>query len=213
MLIFYILHSSLFTAIFIKNDCRIVKSSDLDYYSWSGRFIKVKKEDLTMKDKIITTLFSRFPFLAERWAESFEAIKSEEIPWTPFKKELSQCKVALVTTAGVHLTGQPAFDMVDEEGDYSFREVPSDVKIDDIMITHKYYDHSDADRDINIVFPIERLMELSDLGEIKSVASRHFGVMGHIVGSKLRQLIEKTAPHIASSLKEDGVDIALLTPG
>ena len=173
----------------------------------------MRKEGLTLKDKIITTLFSRFPFLAERWAESFEAVKSEEIPWTPFKKELSECKVALVTTAGVHLKGQIAFNMDDEEGDYTFREVPSAVKIDDIMITHKYYDHSDADRDINIVFPIERLRELSDTGEIKSVAPRHFGVMGYIVGSKLKQLIEKTAPDIARNLREDGVDIALLTPG
>ena len=173
----------------------------------------MRKEGLTLKDKIITTLFSRFPFLAERWAESFEAVNSGDIPWTPFTKEPLECKVALVTTAGVHLKGQPLFDMDDEEGDYTFREIPTDVKIDDIMITHKYYDHSDADRDINIVFPIERLRELSDLGEIKSVAPRHFGVMGHIVGSKLKQLIEKTAPDIASSLKEDGVDIALLTPG
>lgn len=173
----------------------------------------MKKDGLTLKDKIITKLFGRFPSLAERWAEGFDAVNSVDIPWTPFRKEVSDCRVALVTTAGVHMTWQPVFDLDDEEGDYTFREVPSDVKTDDIMITHKYYDHSDADKDINIVFPIERLRELSESGEIKSVAPRHFGLMGHIAGSKLKHLIEKTAPDIAGRLKEDGVDIALLTPG
>jgi len=173
----------------------------------------MRKEGFILKDKIITKLFSRFPFLAERWAEGFDAVNSVDIPWTPFTKELSDCRVALVTTAGVHLKGQPVFDLDNEEGDYTFREIPFDVKIDDIMISHKYYDHSDADKDINIVFPIERLRELSDSGEIKSVAPRHFGLMGHIAGFKLKHLIDKTAPDIADRLKEDGVDIALLTPG
>ena len=173
----------------------------------------MRKDGSTLKDKIITKLFSRFPSLAERWAEGFDAVTSVDIPWTPFTRELSDCSVALVTTAGVHLTSQPVFDLQNEEGDYTFREIPFDVEIDDIMITHKYYDHSDADKDINIVFPLERLRELQNSGEIKSVAPRHFGLMGHITGSRLRHLIEKTAPDIAGRLKEDGVDIALLTPG
>ncbi len=173
----------------------------------------MKKYGLMLKEKMITTLFSRFPSLAERWAEGFDAVSSVDIPWTPFKKEVSDCMVALVTTAGVHLKGQTVFNLDDEEGDYSFREIPSDVETNDIMITHKYYDHSDADKDINVVFPIERLRELSELGEIKSVAPRHFGLMGHIAGSKLKHLIDKTGPEIANRLKEDGVDIALLTPG
>ena len=173
----------------------------------------MKKEARRLKEKIITRLFSRFPFLAERWAVSFEAVKSRDIPWTPFIKDLSECRVALVTTAGVHMKGQVPFDMNDEEGDSTFREIPVGVSTEDLMITHKYYDHSGADRDINIVFPIDRLRQLAASGDIKALAPRHYGVMGHIVGAKLKQLIEETAPLIAAGLKEDGADIVLLTPG
>ena len=166
-----------------------------------------------LKDKLITKIFSRFPVLAQMWAEGFDSVKNVDIPWTPFEKDLSECSVALVTTAGVHISGQLPFDMDDEEGDATFREISVDVKAEDLMITHKYYDHSDADRDINIVFPIDRLSELAASGLIKGLAPRHFGVMGHILGGKLTELIKETAPTIAGRLKEDGADIVLLTPG
>ncbi len=171
------------------------------------------KEKQSFAETIITRLFSRFPSLAERWANSFEAVKSDSIPWAPFNKELSKCKVALVTTAGVHLQNQQAFDMEDEDGDYTFRGVPGDVSTKDLMITHKYYDHSHADEDVNIVFPIERLREMAASGEIGGVSPRHFGVMGHILGDKIKSLVHNSAPLIASKIKEDDADIALLTPG
>ena len=31
--------------------------------------------------------------------------------------------------------------------------------VHDLKITHNYYDHKDADSDINIVFPVDRLRE------------------------------------------------------
>jgi len=171
------------------------------------------KESKSIKERIITGLFSRFPSIAEQWAKGFKAVESSHIPWTPFTADLSKCKVALVTTAGVHMKSQEPFDMEDEEGDFSFREISGQSDVADLMITHKYYDHSDADRDINIVFPIERLKEMSKRGEIGGLSPRHYGFMGHIVGSKVELLINRTAPEIAKRLNDDGADIALLTPG
>lgn len=168
---------------------------------------------MSLNEKIITWLFSRFPAIAERWAKGFETVKVGDVPWAPFKEDISQCKVALVTTAGVHLKGQPPFDMEDIDGDFSFREIPGDVTIADLMITHKYYDHSDADKDINIVFPIERLREMAETGEIGGVAPRHYGFMGHIVKGKIDGLIREAAPEVAKRLTDDGADFVLLTPG
>lgn len=170
-------------------------------------------EQKRFREKIITWLFSHFPSIAERWAESFRGVESSVIPWTPFTGNLPDCKVALVTTAGVHMKDHAPFDMENEEGDATYREIPGHVKTADLMITHKYYDHADADRDINIVFPIERLKEMTERGEIGGLAPRHFGFMGHIVGKKIDSLVHQTAPEIAGKLREDGADIALLTPG
>jgi len=166
-----------------------------------------------IKNRLISKLYTRFPFLSERSAKKILPLVFGDIPWTHFERSLNQAKVAIVTTAGVHLKGDRPFDMQDREGDASFRAIPSATKISELTITHDYYDHSDADKDINIVFPIERLAELSRVGFIGPVASTHYGFMGHIVGKNLDALLKKTAPDVASLLKAEGVTAVILTPG
>lgn len=102
--------------------------------------------------------------------------------------------------------------MADPSGDPTFREIPADIKPSDLTITHDYYDHKDADKDINIVLPIERIKDLEKTGDIGSVNSRHFSFMGHITLPYIETLINKTAPIVAKKLKSDNVDIAILTP-
>src|SRR3990172_7844202 len=145
-------------------------------------------EKQTFGERLVTKLFSRFPIISEMWARKFSAYKVEGVPWTPFEKDLSRCKVAIVTTAGVHLKGQQPFDMEDRDGDPTFREILRDRPGSELTITHKYYDHTDADQDINIIFPIDRLTEMKGRGEIGSVAEYHYGLMGHILGRHLTTL-------------------------
>ncbi len=165
------------------------------------------------KDRILAKIFTRLPFLVERAAEKSKAVHVEGIPWTPFTKGLKNATVAIVTTAGVHLKDQPPFDMDDPNGDPGYRELPSDAPKERLAITHDYYDHSDADRDINIVYPIDRLFELKDEGFIGGVARVNYGFMGHIDGPHIETLMKVTAPEVARRLKEAGVDAVLLTPG
>jgi hypothetical protein len=40
-----------------------------------------------------------------------------------------------------------------------------DVESSDLMVTRHHYDHTDADRDINVVFPIDILRELKADGK------------------------------------------------
>ena len=81
-----------------------------------------------------------------------------------------------------------------------------------LAITHGYYDHSDADKDINIVFPIDRVLDLKKFGDIGDVNHRHFSFMGHIMDQHVHALMRDTATQVASALKSDGVDIVILTP-
>jgi D-proline reductase (dithiol) PrdB len=80
------------------------------------------------------------------------------------------------------------------------------------MITHDYYDHKDADRDINVVFPLDRLRELEQEGIIKALSPLNFGLMSHVIGRHIRTLTGETAPEIAKRLQAAGADIVLLTP-
>ena len=130
------------------------------------------------------------------------------IPYTPRTRELSQTVFALVSTAGVHLRMQEPFDLA---GDNTWREIPGDVRAADLMVTHAHYDHRHADQDINCVFPIDRLRELTEAGVIGGVGDRHLGFMGYT--QRLRDLYERAAPEIAQVVERSRADAVLLTAG
>ncbi len=166
-----------------------------------------------IKNRNIAKLTTRFTSLSRKFTGRFETVNMQGIPWSPLQKPLKGCKVAIVTTAGVHHRDQPSFDMLDREGDPTFRAIDTSGAVSDLVITHDYYDHRDADKDINVVFPIDRLRELEKEGMIGSVATKYYGFMGHILGRHVHRLINGSAPEVAKRLAGDGVDIVLLTPG
>ena len=168
---------------------------------------------LRFKNRAVAKLTTKFPSFARNFIDAYRPRESEDIPWSPVTRLLKDSKVAIVTTAGVHHINQHPFDMNDLDGDPTFREIDIRRPLSEFMITHDYYDHSDADRDINIVFPIERLREFKSYGIIGRVAAIHYGFMGHIDGRHIETLIMEKAPEVAARLKADNVDLVLLTPG
>jgi Glycine/sarcosine/betaine reductase selenoprotein B (GRDB) len=91
---------------------------------------------------------------------------------TPLRKPLSECKVVLLTTGGVHMRGDKAFNL---NSDSTFRVIPRNAQPDDLAISHQAYDRTDALKDINLVFPIERLRELEAKHVIGRLADEHYG--------------------------------------
>lgn len=134
------------------------------------------------------------------------------VPFTPFDKELSNATISIVTAAGVHRKDQEAFNIADELGDLTYRLMDENVQSEDLMVTHHHYDHSDADEDINVVFPIDRLRELVDEGFIGGIARKHIGYMGYTM--RLKDMYEKTAPDIANEIDRGSrADAVVLTGG
>lgn len=165
-----------------------------------------------LTNALMVQAFKRVPWLKSRWASRHRFIEGREIPWTPVRKPGAESVIALVTTAGVHLKSQEPFDMEDPDGDPSFRRIPTDTPRADLTITHKYYDHSAADRDINVVLPLDRMRELLAEKRIGGIAPFAYGFMGHIDGPHLTTLMERTGPEVARRLKEDRADVVILTP-
>ncbi|HEV8440680.1 MAG TPA: glycine/sarcosine/betaine reductase selenoprotein B family protein [Methylomirabilota bacterium] len=161
---------------------------------------------------VAVQLFKRVPWLGTLWARRHRFVESTTAPWAPLGRPVRQSRIALVTTAGVHLRTDPPFDMGDPDGDPSFRTIPSDADARGLTITHKYYDHGAADRDINVVLPLARLRELLAEGRIGGIAPRAYSFMGHIDGRHLATLVERTAPAVAARLHADDADAVVLTP-
>lgn len=174
-------------------------------------------EKRTILERLSNRLYA-IPAVAQLWSRLAArrtndlADVSGAIPFTVASKPLAQARLALITTGGIHLRTQPPFDMDDPDGDAGYREIPADVNLADLTITHKYYDHRDADQDPNIIFPLDHLRRLVDQGIVGSLAPRHFAFMGHIDGPKIAILTARSAPEVAAKLRADQVNYALLTP-
>jgi D-proline reductase (dithiol) PrdB len=134
------------------------------------------------------------------------------VPFTPFDRELSKANIAIVTAGGVHLREQEGFNIADELGDLTFRVIPEDVEASQLMVTHHHYDHSDADEDINVVFPVDVLRDLEAENFIGGLARKHIGYMGYTM--QLKAMYEGTAPEIANEIdKGSRADAVILTGG
>jgi D-proline reductase (dithiol) PrdB len=140
-------------------------------------------------------------------SEIFVPITPDPV-WTPIEKDLKDMKIALVTAAGVHLASDKKFNLA---GDFSYRVIPGDAPVEDMMVSHGGYDNADVNKDINCMFPIDRVRELAEEGFIKSIADVNVGFMGG--GGDQEKFTEETGPEIAQILNDNEVDAVLLTAG
>jgi D-proline reductase (dithiol) PrdB len=70
------------------------------------------------------------------------------------------------------------------------------------------FDRTGFQQDLNVLFPLDRLREMADRGEIGSMADYHYSFMGATEPEKM----ESAARKLASLLKDDGVNVVLLVP-
>ena len=140
------------------------------------------------------------------------ALSRKCVPFTPFDGELAKATVAIVTAGGVHLREQEPFNIADELGDLTFRVITPEAQAADLMVTHHHYDHSDADEDINVVFPLDVLRDLQQEGFVRDLAKKHVGYMGYTM--QLKAMYEGTAPEIANEIDRGSrADAVILTGG
>lgn len=135
---------------------------------------------------------------------------NETAPLHRLDKPLSECRVSLLTSGGVSQCAMPAFNP-DARNDHRLDSISRDAAVDDFQIHDSYYDHTDAEADINCVFPLARLRELAASGEIGSVAE-HFwsGFMGRIYNRS--KVLEESGPAFAERLEDERVDILVAAP-
>jgi D-proline reductase (dithiol) PrdB len=136
-------------------------------------------------------------------------ISRRAIPYTPFDRELSSSIVTLATATGIYTADQEPFP-AEDPGDATYRIIPGDAAIESLRIVHGHYDHSEADVDPNIVFPLQTLRELAEEGFIGGVGDKHYS---YGFTTKLRELYETTFPEIADLIERSRTRLVVLTAG
>jgi D-proline reductase (dithiol) PrdB len=158
------------------------------------RVVMPRLEDLS---EIERQAILNFPFMDH--ADSPRAI---------LDKPLSDARLALVTTAGIHLRGDTPFSY----GDQTYRVIPRGTDPREIVQSHISigFDRIPIYRDINVSFPIDRVRELVERGVVGQLSNRFYSFMG--AQRDPRRIVGETGPEVARQLKDDGADVVLLTP-
>lgn len=155
---------------------------------------------------------TEFPLPTRLFLKGYPWRRIDPLPWTPLGKPVVESRLALVTSAGLHLPSQDPFDASIPGGDPSFRVIPSGADPSSLVESQqsRSFSHAGIRRDPNLALPIDRARELVRRRRIGSLAPRHLSFMGSITApGRLRR---DTAPRAASLLLEDAADIALLVP-
>ena len=127
--------------------------------------------------------------------------------WISQSKPVSEMRMALITTAGLHFRDDPAFEFTDA----TFRPISGDEDSNSLMMSHSSvnFDRSGFAEDVNLVFPIDRFRELASEDKIGSLADVHYSFMG---AGLMPEAYEQSASQVAGLLKQDQVDAVFLTP-
>ena len=137
-----------------------------------------------------------------------EALPGENFETTAFTTPvpLSEATVALVTTASLHHPDQDDFEVMDT----GYRILDGSRR--DYVTGHwsPNFDGAGFAYDMNTVFPLDRLDELAARGVIGKVADQHLAYAGNQFD--LSAIRMDSGPAGAKWLREQGVDVVLLTP-
>ena len=152
----------------------------------------------------LNEMYQKQGFPPYKWSEF------DSSPWAPFEKSLGEARLALISSAGIFRDDQEPFDPW-AVNDLSFRRIPADTPHNRLRLHHNYFDHRDALKDLNCVFPVQRLKELEEKGYIGSLAPTAITLgMGRLY--KRTALQNETVPEIVRELEQQGADAALLVP-
>jgi D-proline reductase (dithiol) PrdB len=150
----------------------------------------------------------RLPHINRNNLLTFPAQVNDAAPFVAPGKPLAACRLAIVTTAGLHRRDDRPFG----PGEQTVRVIPADTPSSEIVQSHTSlgFDRVPIMRDLNITFPIDRLHELVARGELGGLGPNNYSVMGALRDTV--RIEAETGPEIGRRLRDEGVDAVLITP-
>ncbi len=133
---------------------------------------------------------------------------NNDVPWTAPRAPVSESTLALVTTSGLHHRDDDPFVKYDQ----SYRVIDAGVSEGDLLQSQSSigFDRGLRMRDINVVFPVDRLRELVADGTVGALAPRFYSLVGAQEDSE--RTAETIGRLIGPLLLEQGAELVLITP-
>ena len=152
-------------------------------------------------------------YLALGYGNPYRYAHFTQVPFAPLAKPLSECTLALITTAAPY---QPDKGPQGPGAPYNaaakfYEPYMGEVSVDhDVRISHVAIDRKHTSMsDINSWFPLPLLRTLASEGRIGRLARNFHGVP---TNRSQRHTLEVDVPLVVERCKTDGVDVAVLVP-
>jgi hypothetical protein len=136
-----------------------------------------------------------------RWAHL------DDVPFVRPARPLAECRVGLVTTSEMALIGEPG--VWDDSAACDVYALPIDTPVERLYSKKESYDrHATTLDDVDSYLPLTRLAECAAAGRIGALAPR-FQVLYSQYSQRKTMTVD--APEILRQMREDRIDVAVLT--
>jgi D-proline reductase (dithiol) PrdB len=142
--------------------------------------------------------------------KAYPFVENARAPFTPVRRSLPMLNLGLISSAGAYINGTDPFDTSAPDGDYTFREIPTQIDPGDLLFSARGYDPAFVQQDVNVQIPLARLLEFEANRVIGQLNSAFWSFCGFIPDAA--QLLDVALPKLIDRLKHYEVQAALLIP-
>jgi D-proline reductase (dithiol) PrdB len=142
--------------------------------------------------------------------KGYPFVENSRAPFTPARRAITMTNLAVIVSAGTYLEGTDSFDTSAPDGDFNFREIPTDIDLKELRFAARGYDPSFVRRDANVQVPLDRLREFVINRIIGQLAPAFWSFAGFIPDAG--QFADRVIPQLVERLKRYDVQAALLIP-
>ncbi|MBS2531379.1 hypothetical protein KGQ20_01205 [Catenulispora sp. NF23] len=126
---------------------------------------------------------------------------------TPMRVPLREATVGLLVSCGAYFPDQPRLR---QHSDLSYRLLPRERDLDDVLFGHMTPIRAFALADPNVAYPRDTMLDLERDGVIGRYAANAVSMVGSI--SQFDELATEVAPRVVEEFQAMGVDLVLVVP-
>jgi D-proline reductase (dithiol) PrdB len=142
--------------------------------------------------------------------DSYPYVKNRRAPFSPARRALPMLNLALISSAGAYIDGTDPFDTSAPGGDLSFREIPAEIRAEELRFAARGYNPAAVQSDLNSLVPLGRLFEFESNGIIGQLNPVFWSCCGFIPDAA--RLVEEMVPRLVERVERYEVQAALLIP-
>jgi D-proline reductase (dithiol) PrdB len=142
--------------------------------------------------------------------EDYPIVRNKRAPFTPARRALPMLNLGLISSAGAYIDGTEPFKTSAPANELSFREIPTQIEVQDLRFAARGYDPTAAQEDANAQVPLDRLLEFVANGIIGQLNEVFWSFPGFVVDAAT--FVEEKLPQLVERVKRYEVQAALLIP-